>query len=792
MLETIAEVLINRPSKHLNRTFSYRIPESLKEAGPGWRCVVSFARRKEEGIILSVHEEDTAKLDYKILPIDSLVDSFPWFTEEMMRTALWISNYYMCTLIEALRLFYIDKKAIKTAISYRIDWKAIDHGGDEDIPSLVDRSVEEVDEKDGKLLFGDRLPLYVQKGFLVKKEVLDTIHKEPLEKWLVPDRPLSGEERKKSRRQAALSDFLQTSGPCSFEDLKEEGFGTSLLKSFCLNDHGHIIYRRKKTFSLIEEGGGRDSRQLTDEQKQAVDTINASIDRSRYEGFLLQGITGSGKTEVYLQTARHALGAGGSALILVPEIALTNQMTSYFASVFGDKVVFIHSNLSKGERYNNRMRISNGESSIIIGSRSAIFMPFRNLRLIVVDEEYDSSYKQGESPRYNGRDVAKVMALTYHCPIVLGAATPSIATRYAADEGKIRKISMNHRVFQTPLPKIHVCDLRETPPIDENGLISGPLVSLLQQTIARRQKAILLLNRRGFATTLMCPSCGYVFKCPNCDVSLVYHKETHQLKCHYCETVHPVPTECPKCHSHRILYLGAGTERVEEELEGLLPQARIRRFDLDSTRRKNSAREILDDFRKGKFDILFGTQMVAKGHDIPGVQTVGILSADSILNIPSYLAAEQTFNLITQCAGRAGRSREQGEVVLQTYNPSHYVIEAAAKQDYESFYRQELQYRKMLEFPPFSKLMKITCFNEKEKSAQGQAGRIYEWLTSIIPSLPGRVRTTAPFSEPIKRVRNLYYFSLLIKGDNLVPLKTAMREAAIFQENDIIIDVDPL
>lgn len=792
MLETIAEVLINRPSKHLNRTFSYRIPESLKEAGPGWRCVVSFARRKEEGIILSVHEEDTAKLDYKILPIDSLVDSFPWFTEEMMRTALWISNYYMCTLIEALRLFYIDKKAIKTAISYRIDWKAIDHGGDEDIPSLVDRSVEEVDEKDGKLLFGDRLPLYVQKGFLVKKEVLDTIHKEPLEKWLVPDRPLSEEERKKSRRQAALSDFLQTSGPCSFEDLKEEGFGPSLLKSFCLNDHGHIIYRRKKTFSLIEEGGGRDSRQLTDEQKQAVETINASIDRSRYEGFLLQGVTGSGKTEVYLQAARHALGAGGSALILVPEIALTNQMTSYFASVFGDKVVFIHSNLSKGERYNNRMRISNGESSIIIGSRSAIFMPFRNLRLIVVDEEYDSSYKQGESPRYNGRDVAKVMALTYHCPIVLGAATPSIATRYAADEGKIRKISMNHRVFQTPLPKIHVCDLRETPPIDENGLISGPLVSLLQQTIARKQKAILLLNRRGFAATLMCPSCGYVFKCPNCDVSLVYHKETHQLKCHYCETVHPVPTECPKCHSHRILYLGAGTERVEEELEGLLPQARIRRFDLDSTRRKNSAREILDDFRKGKFDILFGTQMVAKGHDIPGVQTVGILSADSILNIPSYLAAEQTFNLITQCAGRAGRSREQGEVVLQTYNPSHYVIEAAAKQDYESFYRQELQYRKMLEFPPFSKLMKITCFNEKEKSAQGQAGRIYEWLTSIIPSLPGRVRTTAPFSEPIKRVRNLYYFSLLIKGDNLVPLKTAMREAAIFQENDIIIDVDPL
>lgn len=792
MTETIAEVLINRPSKHLNRTFSYRIPESLQEAGPGWRCVVSFARRKEEGIILSVHEEDTSKLDYKILPIESLVDTFPWFTEEMMRTALWISHYYMCTLIEALRLFYIDKKAIRTRITYAIQWEAIEKDSTCDIPALVDSSVEEVDEKDGKLLFGDQLPRYVEKGFLVKKEILDTAHKEPLEKWVVPDRTLTEEERKKSRRQAALSDFLEKSGPCSLEDLKKEGFGPALIKSFCLNDYGHIIYRRKKTFSLIEDEGTRNRRQLTEEQKGAVETINGSIDRNRYEGFLLQGVTGSGKTEVYLQAARHALEEGGSALILVPEIALTNQMTSYFASVFGDKVVFIHSNLSKGERYNNRMRISNGESSIIIGSRSAIFMPFRNLKLIVVDEEYDSSYKQGESPRYNGRDAAKVMATLYHCPIVLGAATPSIATRYAADRGKITKITMSHRVFRTPLPKIHVCDLRETPPIDPNGLISGPLVSLLKETVARKQKAILLLNRRGFATTLMCPSCGYVFKCPNCDVSLVYHKETQQLKCHYCETVHPVPRECPKCHSHRILYLGAGTERVEEELEGLLPEARIRRFDLDSTRRKNSAREILDDFRKGKFDILFGTQMVAKGHDIPGVQTVGILSADSILNIPSYLAAEQTFNLITQCAGRAGRSHEQGEVVLQTYNPSHYVIEAAAKQDYESFYRQELQYRKMLEFPPFSKLMKITCFNEDEKKANRQAQGIYEWLTAIIPRLPEKVRTTPPFSEPIKRVRNLYYVSLLIKGDSLSTLKNAMRSASLFQENDIIIDVDPL
>lgn len=792
MQETIAEVLINRPSKHLNRTFSYRIPETMKEAGVGWRCVVNFARRKEEGIILSIREEETSKLPYKILDILSLVDSFPWFTEEMIRTALWISSYYMCTLIDALRLFYIDKKAVKTKITYTLAWEKIKKEGAEEIEGLVDSSVDSLDEKSASLLFGDSLLAYVKRGYLIKKETLAAAHKVPLEKWIVPDRELTDKERGRSRKQAELSDFLRDKGPQPVDTLKEKGFSAALIHAFLLNEYGHAVYHRKETYSLISQKGNRGERTLTDEQEKAVHAICDSIDKEAYEGFLLKGVTGSGKTEVYLQAARHALAKGGSALILVPEIALTNQMTSYFASIFGDKVVFMHSNLSKGERYNNRMRIMSGESPIVIGSRSAIFMPFKDLKLIVVDEEYDTSYKQGETPRYNGRDAAKVMAVIYHCPIVLGAATPSIATYYAAQEGKIRLLTMKERVFKTPLPQIHVCDLKETPPIDGSGLISAPLVSLLQKTIMEKNKAILLLNRRGFATTLMCSSCGYVFKCPNCDVSLVYHKETNRLECHYCETVHPLPRECPKCHGHRILYLGAGTERIEEELSHFLPEARVRRFDLDSTRKKNSAREILDDFRNGKFDILFGTQMVAKGHDIPGVQTVGILSADSILNIPSYLAAEQTFNLITQCAGRAGRSKKQGEVILQTYNPSHYVIQCAAKQDYESFYKQELRYREALEFPPFSKLMKITCFNAEEGKAASQAGRIYSWLTQVIPQLSGQVKCTAPFSEPIKRVRNLYYISILVKGKSLTSLKSAMRGTPLFEENDIIIDVDPL
>lgn len=320
--------------------------------------------------------------------------------------------------------------------------------------------------------------------------------------------------------------------------------------------------------------------------------ISKAVDAEAFKGILLKGVTGSGKTEVYLRAAERALERGGSALILVPEIALTSQMTSYFASLLGDKVVFIHSGLSKGERYNNRQRIANGESTIIIGSRSAIFMPFRHLKLIVVDEEYDSSYKQGETPRYNGRDAAKMMGEIYHCPIVLGAATPSIATYHAAKTGKIELVEMKHRVFQTKLPAIHIYDLKGDP---TGEALSHPMVEMLRATIERKEKSILLLNRRGFSTTLMCADCGYVFKCPNCDVSLVYHKDTAQLKCHYCETVHPLPHECPKCHSRKILYLGRGAQHVEEDLHEALAEARIQRFDVDSTQKKNSARTILEN-----------------------------------------------------------------------------------------------------------------------------------------------------------------------------------------------------
>lgn len=791
MIGTIAEILINRPSKHLNKTFSYKIPDHLSYMGSGWRCIVPFAGKQEEGIILSCHEEEFSHISYKLLEIYDAIDSVPWFTDAMIKTAKWISQYYMCTLIDALRLFLIDKKGIRTEVLYEINWKEIPEC--EDIWGLIDISVEIISKEDAVLVLGKtRCNRYLAKGFIKETELLQKVYKEPLEEWLAINNKSESESMKRGGRQKALWSHLCQIGQDSISSLISAGFSRDVIRRFCRNGNGHLFYRGKKTFSLVENKKSDNPRKLTAEQKYAVEYIIGAVNEERYKGILLYGVTGSGKTEVYLRAAESAIAAGGTVLLEVPEIALTNQMVSYFADYFGDKVVFMHSNLSKGERYNNRQRIANEESSIIIGSRSALFMPFKNLKLIIVDEEYDSSYKQTETPRYNGRDVAKVMAVIYNCPIVLGAATPSVTTFFAAKNKKIELLEMRQRVHRTPLPQIYVYDMRSEADIGHATNLSRPMIDLLRDTVQKNHKAILLLNRRGFAPTLMCKHCGYVFKCTHCDVPLVYHKDKHRLNCHYCESIFPLPRQCPVCSSQDILYLGWGTQRIEEDLKKLLPETKCCRFDVDSTARKYSAAKILSNFRDGKFDILFGTQMVAKGHDIPGVQSVGILSVDSTLNMPTYLAAEQTFNLITQCAGRAGRNLEQGRVILQTYNTEHYVILTAAKQDYDAFYQQELEYRRTLHYPPFTRLMKITCFNKKESIARNHAEKIYRYIREMLPGIPDYISVTPPYDEPVKKVRNIYNVSLLIKGKTLRRLKLSMQNSKIFQENDIIIDVDPL
>ena len=780
----LAEILINRPSKNLDRTFTYRIPED-GAIGVGWRVAIPFGSHTEEGVVLSVREEE--KVEYEVKNVIAPVDEFPWFTPEMLALANWISRYYLCTQIDALRLFLIDKKGIQIMTRYAVAWETIPEG--HPIRALLDASVEELSEEDAEMIFGDALSAYAKNGFLERMEIPEAVYRMPIEREY---RAAEADAAQLTKRQQELVAFVGTQEAMGETEILAHGFSQFMLKKCVEKGAISLFYKEKTPYSLIGERMAEAPRELTEEQAAAYETVKAAIDADAYRGQLLMGVTGSGKTEVYLRAAEHARELGGSVLLLVPEIALTAQMVDYFAKRFGDDVVFIHSKLSKGERYNNRQRIRTGQSHIAIGSRSALFLPFQNLRLIIVDEEYDSSYKQDETPFYNARDAAKKLATIFGCPILLGAATPSIATYAAAEAGAIDLMEMPHRVKKTPLPKFTVIDMKDEAAYGNESLYSRELLARISRNTEEGKKTILFLNRRGYATTLRCQDCGHVFKCPNCDVSLVYHKARHQLSCHYCESVYRVPSRCPECKGEHIAYLGRGTERVEEQLQELLPGLKVMRLDLDSTSRKYSAVKILEEFREGAFPVLLGTQMVVKGHDIPGVQLVGILNADSLYNMPTYLAGEQAYTMITQCAGRAGRGEEQGTVVLQTFESDHYIIRAAVEADYKKFYQKEILYRQAMQYPPYVRLLRITSFSVKYETARKRADALYEWLRQTAPTLASPIRFVAPYDESIKKIRNQYFVSILVKGQNLAALKAKIREAEIFRQNGIILDVDPL
>lgn len=785
----VAEILINRPSKHLNRTFSYKIPNELSYITVGWRCVVPFGKHIEEGIVISIREEEEKNIPYKLLSVEKIIDSYQWFSESIMKLAHWISSYYLCTLLDSLRLFMIDKKGIKYNIDYFINWEAVPQN--HKIREWIDSSVNSISKTElEKILPKNLIEECINNKILKIIENFDSTYKRPLEKWIKLNKNFI--DCKLTTKQFELKKYLYLNGEQSIKKLIEKGFSVSIINAICKKNIAVKFFKYKETFSLIDNSLiKKDKKILTDEQQNVLDKIIQKINTNKQSGILLKGVTGSGKTEIYLKASEYIISKNGTVLILVPEISMTDQIISYFAKHFGSKVVFMHSNLNKNERYNNRMRIRNGEAKIIIGSRSALFMPFKNLKLIVVDEEYDLSYKQTDGPRYQGRDVAKMLSVIHNCTIVLGAATPSISTYYSAQTNKIELLEIKNRIHKTPLPKINIVDMKEEYLSQNFSLISRYLLNKLLETKRNNKKSILFLNRRGFNTYIFCKKCKEILKCNHCDLSLVYHKDKNRLQCHSCEKFLEPIEFCPKCKA-KLEYKGFGTQRVEDELKAYLPNLKCKRFDIDSISKKGSSNKILNDFKNGSIDILLGTQLVAKGHDISDVQTVGILNADVGLNIPGYLSAENTFNTITQCAGRAGRNYVQGEVILQTYNPNHYVIKSIQNHNYEQFYEKEIKYRKLLFYPPFSKLIKITSFNTSFEKALQNATRIYKYLSKFKFQNKEKTIILPPYSEFSKKIRDKFYISILIKSENLKSIKTIIKNSFIVEENGIIIDVDPI
>jgi primosomal protein N' (replication factor Y) (superfamily II helicase) len=570
--------------------------------------------------------------------------------------------------------------------------------------------------------------------------------------------------------------------------------------------------------------------ELTPGQRHAVDALTACLQSREARTVLLFGVTASGKTEVYLNAIAQTLALGRSAIVLLPEIALTAQVVDVFVGRFGEQVAVLHSRLSEGERHDEWRRMQQGHARIVVGARSAIFAPLENVGLIVVDEEHESSYKQDKMPRYNAKDLAAHRANLSRATLVLGSATPSLESYFAATQelgaagtagqsrarplgaGRAPKaepaaaasaphsrpgpapllVEMPKRIANRPLPHVELIDLREEFKV-RRALFSERLTEAMALRLARKEQAILFLNRRGYAQFVLCRDCGWSAKCPNCAVSLAFHIYERALKCHHCEYTGRPPQTCPDCGGAKVKAFGIGTEKVEEEVLALFPHARIARMDRDTTSKKGAHGRILRDFRQGEADILIGTQMVAKGLDFPNVTLVGVVSADTAINMPDFRAAERTFQLLTQVAGRAGRGATAGEVIIQTFSPDHYAVQAAIRHDYRAFYKQEILFRKELKYPPFSRFANLICSDPQDARAHARAAAL---AAALARTLPDSVEIIGPSAAPIARLKSQFRYHVALRAPLEAPLSALVGEAvALLSPADrlgVTIDIDPL
>ena len=522
--------------------------------------------------------------------------------------------------------------------------------------------------------------------------------------------------------------------------------------------------------------------ELNPEQRQARDAVVSAIG-SHQPPFLLQGITGSGKTEVYLQIIQGALDKGKTAILLVPEISLTPQMTERFIARFGEKVAILHSGLSNGEKYDEWRKVERGDAQVVVGARSAIFAPLKNLGVMIIDEEHEATYKQDSNPRYHAREVAILRSQYNQAALVLGSATPSLESRARAGKGVYQHLRLTQRANPlATIPEVQVIDFRDYIGQNETSNFTPPLLEAIQDRLAKKEQVVLMLNRRGYSSFVMCRECGTVDTCPNCDISLTLHMDTKTMNCHYCGFSKDIPQACPNCKSHSIRYYGTGTQKAYDELAELFPQARILRMDVDTTRKKGSHQALLDQFGRGEADILLGTQMIAKGLDFPNVTLVGVLNADTALNLPDFRSSERTFQLLTQVAGRAGRAEKAGQVLIQSYNPQHYAIRFAKDQDYEGFYAYEMGIRRQLGYPPYYFTIGITLSHKKEEEV---VKRAYEVMNILRSGLSETSHILGPTPKPIARTHNLYHYQILIKyrlEDELGP--TLNQVLALTQERE--------
>lgn len=624
------------------------------------------------------------------------------------------------------------------------------------------------------------IPVGIMKGAKAKKKKVIVLKNEDLSNIKNPD----GYKK--------IVEFFKTnSGKYTKSELINE-HSISQYKLNKLIENEVLSIEEESVFRYNDRVYNKDSaKTLTIEQENIIREYINSDDKM----FLLKGVTGSGKTEVYMKLVERVLLEGKSAIILVPEIALTPQMIERFKGRFGVNVALFHSKLSDGERFDEWFRVKEGKAKVIVGARSAIFLPAKNLGLIIIDEEHENTYKSEQNPKYQTKEVAEYLSELKGCKVILGSATPSIETYYRALTGEMKLLELNSRVDNKAMPPMKVIDMRNELKGGNKSLFSRELFIAIQERLKRKEQIILFLNRRGFSTFVSCRSCGYVFKCDECDISMTYHKNG-LLICHYCGKTKREPRECPKCHSKYVKFFGAGTQRVEEEVKKYFNNVRILRMDVDTTRDKHSYERIYNTFKNGEADILIGTQMVSKGLDFKNVTLVGILAADMSINIPDYRAAERTFQIITQVAGRAGRGDKQGEVLIQTYTPQHYSLQYAVNYDYEGFYEKEFTVRAMMKYPPFGKLLLINGTSKKEELLKNFMHKITMMIKPLVESCLD-IEILGPIPCMISKVKENYRWQIVIKGEFDSYFSKNIKEI-LYDENKnvyndirISMDIDP-
>lgn len=753
----LAKVIVDVPLMQTDKPYSYAVPKEFSTMLEiGMRVHVPFgkANRLIQGIVVELAEETTTELK----EIVEVLDFTPVLNEEQ----LWLA--------EELR---------KSVFSYKISiLKAM-------LPGFLNSSYDKIlhaqpslNEEDRLLIFGnaDRqhfssldkelqakvMRLARQGAIRVEYQAIDQKHIKT-EKWYQVNQGILEQLviPQRAKKKQALRDILQVqTGMHRLADLKET-FSREIIHYFIEQAALQIVEKEvSRSEAYFENISATSALVLNEEQEAAVQDITQQIGHGG-KPFLLEGVTGSGKTEVYLQVIQEALSCGKTAIMLVPEISLTPQVTNRFISRFGKKVAILHSGLSNGERYDEWRKVERGEAQVVVGARSAIFAPLKNIGVIIIDEEHEASYKQDSNPRYHARDVALLRAKYNQAVLVLGSATPSLESRARAGKGVYRFLQLTKRAKpQAQIPEVEIVDFRDYIGQNEASNFTPVLLEAIQDKLDRKEQVVLMLNRRGYSSFVMCRECGTVDTCPNCDISLTLHMDTKSMNCHYCGFSKGIPHSCPNCSSRSIRYYGTGTQKAYDELAEAFPQARILRMDVDTTRKKGSHEQILKEFGEGRADILLGTQMIAKGLDFPNVTLVGVLNADTALNLPDFRSSERTFQLLTQVAGRAGRAEKEGHVIIQSYNPKHYAITFAKNQDYEGFYAYEMSIRKQLAYPPYYFTVGLTLSHKMEAEVVKKS---YEVLNMIRSGLSDKVQILGPTPKPIARTHNLYHYQLIIK-----------------------------